>query len=313
MEGELLSMQDVYKSYGSNPAVQGISFSILRGEIFGLLGPNGAGKSTTISMLAGLTDPDRGTIRMEGMEMRTNKMLLKSRIGYVPQDLALYPTLSGRDNLMFFGRIYGLSGRKLQQKVDEMLEMVSLTDRSDDLIETYSGGMKRRINLAAGLLHSPEILFLDEPTVGVDPQSRNAIFENIESLNRSGITILYTTHYMEEAERLCQRVAIIDHGRVIALNSPENLIHSLACGWIRMEIADGKVNTFSSRLTALDTVREVNCNEHQLDIQSTDTRHTLTDVLTIANELDERIVSLQISDSSLETVFLNLTGKNLRD
>jgi ABC-2 type transport system ATP-binding protein len=313
MERDVLNVHDIYKSYGTVQAVRGISFSILRGEIFGLLGPNGAGKSTTISMLAGLTNPNSGQIRLNGMDLQSHRNQLKSRIGFVPQELALYPTLSGRDNLRFFGRIYGLHGRELNRRVDELLTMIGLADRANDPIETYSGGMKRRINLAAGLLHKPDILFLDEPTVGVDPQSRNAIFENIEALNRSGMTILYTTHYMEEAERLCHRVAIVDHGTVIALNSPANLIHDLGRGMIRLEIADGLVDAVRDQTAALLSVREVTRRGQQLDIQSTDTQQTLIDVLAITNRLDARVVSLQIMETNLETVFLSLTGKNLRD
>ncbi|HEX2981703.1 MAG TPA: ABC transporter ATP-binding protein, partial [Anaerolineaceae bacterium] len=235
MSGMAVVVQNLQKSFGPREAVAGISFSIAAGEIFGLLGPNGAGKSTTISMLAGLTSPTGGLIRMDGADLLGHSRQIKARLGLVPQELALYPTLTARDNLAFFGQIYGLRGKTLQQRIGEVLEIVQLSERAGEPIERFSGGMKRRINLAIGLLHHPDLLFLDEPTVGVDPQSRNAIFESIEALNQAGMTVIYTTHYMEEAERLCHRVAILDHGQIIALDTPANLIRNLAFGRIRME------------------------------------------------------------------------------
>ena len=247
MENEAITVRNLQKTYGSHPAVNGITFSIARGEIFGLLGPNGAGKTTTISMLSGLLEPSGGSVMVDGMDLAQNLARMKAKIGLVPQDLALYPTLSARDNLTFFAQIYGLRGKHLRQRVDAVLEMVQLADRADDPVDTYSGGMKRRINLAAGLLHQPDILFLDEPTVGVDPQSRNAIFESIQALNRGGLTILYTTHYMEEAQRLCHRVAIIDRGQIVALDTPANLIRQVGEGILRLEIADGLANAVAEQ------------------------------------------------------------------
>lgn len=220
MPEPILIARGLHKSYGDIHAVRGVDLEIARGEIFGLLGPNGAGKTTVIAMLVGLLDPDRGEMLLDGQPLTPGAHAPKARIGLVPQELALYPTISARDNLLFFGRIYGLRGKRLRQRVEAVLEMVGLTERAGDPIETYSGGMKRRINIAAGLLHEPNVLFLDEPTVGVDPQSRNAILEAVEALNRAGMTILYTTHYMEEAQRLCHRVAIMDLGRIIALDVP---------------------------------------------------------------------------------------------
>jgi len=313
MNTEILVAHDLHKSYGDRPAVAGISFSIARGEIFGLLGPNGAGKSTTISMLAGLLRPDRGRISVDGVDLQGHTNAVKAKIGLVPQELALYPTLSAWDNLAFFGRIYGLRGKDLTRRLNQVLEMVQLSDRAKEPVENYSGGMKRRVNLAAGLLHQPEILFLDEPTVGVDPQSRNAIFESVEALNRAGLTVIYTTHYMEEAERLCQRVAIVDHGQVIAMDTPANLIRSLGAGMVRLGIVDGLIGEVKRQSEALPTVRSIAQRDHTLDIQSLDTQRTLVQVLDITNKLNAQVTALQIFDANLETVFLSLTGKSLRE
>lgn len=313
MNAEALVVRNLNKSYGSHPAVRDISFSIAKGEIFGLLGPNGAGKSTTISMLAGLTRPGSGQIWVNGTQVNGNLNQIKSKLGLVPQDLALYATLSARDNLTFFGQIYGLRGKTLVQRVNRVLEIVQLTDRADEPIKNYSGGMKRRVNLAAGLIHEPDILFLDEPTVGVDPQSRNAIFESVEALNHAGLTVIYTTHYMEEAEHLCQRVAIMDHGMVIAMDTPANLVRSLGEGLIRVEIEDGLVEQVEIQVRKLASIKSVTRNDHRLDIQSERSQETLVDVLEITNKLDAKVTSLQVLDANLETVFLRLTGKSLRE
>ena len=215
----ILAVDSLVKKYGDFEAVKGISFAVQEGEVFGLLGPNGAGKTQTISMLTGVIPPTSGTARIGGYDITTQMDRVKKLNGLVPQDLALYPTLSARTNLNFFGRIYGLGGKDLKERVDDALHVVALTDRADDPVETFSGGMKRRVNIAAGLVHHPKLLFLDEPTVGVDPQSRNHIFESVMRLNRErGMSIVYTSHYMEEVELLCNRVAIIDQGEIIALD-----------------------------------------------------------------------------------------------
>jgi len=313
MNSELLVARNLKKSYGSRMAVDGISFTLARGEIFGLLGPNGAGKSTTISMLAGLIQPSEGQIFVEGLEMQANMKRVKARLGLVPQELALYPTLSARDNLVFFGQIYGLRGKVLRQRIDQVLEMIQLTDRAGEPIQNYSGGMKRRVNLGVGLLHQPDILFLDEPTVGVDPQSRNAIFESVEALNRAGLTIIYTTHYMEEAERLCQRVAIVDHGQVIALDTPANLVRSLGDELIRIEIADGETEGISEQVRRLPSVKSLTHQGQQMEIRSHRPQETLIEVLGITSRLGKRVSALEILEANLETVFLTLTGKRLRE
>ena len=212
----MLKVTGLRKSFGALVAVDDVSFAVSAGQLVGLLGPNGAGKTTTVSMIAGLVIPDRGEVLIDGRPLAGDTDPLKRRIGLVPQDLALYDELSARDNLRFFGALYGLRGGALEQAMRAALEFVELGDRARDRVKTFSGGMKRRLNLAAGLLHEPDILLLDEPTVGVDPQSRNAIFDSLETLKRRGKALLYTTHYMEEAERLADRIVVIDHGRVIA-------------------------------------------------------------------------------------------------
>ncbi|MFN2145657.1 MAG: ABC transporter ATP-binding protein, partial [Anaerolineales bacterium] len=299
--------------YGEFEAVKGVSFEIAKGEVFGLLGPNGAGKSTTISMLTGLMEPTEGHVLVDGQELTSKANQIKRKVGFVPQELALYPTLSAYDNLKFFGRIYGLHGKELRSRVDAVLEMVTLKDRAKDQIESYSGGMKRRINIAAGLLHQPEILFLYEPTVGVDPQSRNAIFESIEALNQQGLTILYTTHYMEEAERLCNRVAIIDNGEIIAIDSPQSMIRSLGGGLVRVGLMNGKLPAFHAQILGLASIKDAQPVENELMVQAHNTRTALVDMLEVANQMDATITSLEIHEPNLETVFLNLTGRSLRN
>ena len=212
----MLRIENLYKSFGSLAAVDAVSFIVDRGQLVGLLGPNGAGKTTTVSMIAGLVTPDKGAVTIDGVRLSRDTDPVKRRIGLVPQDLALYDELSAGANLRLFGALYQLSGQALEQAIMAALSLVGLADRVRDKVKTYSGGMKRRLNLAAGLLHDPDILLLDEPTVGVDPQSRNAIFDNLEQLKRRGKALLYTTHYMEEAERLADRIVVMDHGRVLA-------------------------------------------------------------------------------------------------
>jgi ABC-2 type transport system ATP-binding protein len=312
MPEPILIAQDLIKSFEDVEAVKGISLQVARGEVFGLLGPNGAGKTTTISMLTGLFPPTSGTILVDGMDLAKETNAAKAKMGLVPQDLALYPTLSARQNLTFWGRIYGLKGKQLRARVAEMLEMVSLADKADKAIETYSGGMKRRINIAAGLLHKPDILFLDEPTVGVDPQSRNAIFEGVEALNRAGMTVIYTTHYMEEAQRLCHRVAIVDLGRVIALDTPAALIRSLGGGVVLLGIGEGAPEDLAECIAQVPAVRSVSRSDGRLHIETHRLQEGLMGALDATNRADAHITSLDILEPNLESVFLHLTGKKLR-
>jgi ABC-2 type transport system ATP-binding protein len=313
MSEPILSCDGLRKVFGEIEAVKGVSLQIARGEVFGLLGPNGAGKTTTISMLTGLLEPTDGTITVDGLDVKRHTNEVKSKLGLVPQELALYPTLSARQNLLFFGRIYGLKGKELQQRVDEVLEMIGLTERANDAIEEYSGGMKRRVNIGAGLLHRPEVLFLDEPTVGVDPQSRNAIFESVEALNRSGMSVIYTTHYMEEAQRLCHRVAIVDSGELIALDTPTALIRSLGGGIIVIGLAEGYPEEIVDEAAQLSAVKAATRTDGQLKVETHRLQEALIGVLDITNKLDIGITSLELLEPNLESVFLHLTGKRLRE
>ena len=326
----ILEVDNLVKKYGDFEAVKGISFSVEEGEVFGLLGPNGAGKTQTISMSTCLFPPTRGSIRIYGHDVIKNANQVKHLIGIVPQDLALYPTLNARDNLTFYGQMFGLGGADLKQRVETVLQYVAMTDRANDAIKTYSGGMKRRINLAVGLIHSPRILFLDEPTVGVDPQSRNHIFESVERLNREqGMSILYTSHYMEEVERLCHRVAIMDRGQIIAQDTPKNLVAMLGGGIIHigMLTADENVRQAVEKLSEVKAAAFMAGVEPEADegaaapqarktILKVEARQQANDalvqVIQLFNERNVPILSVETLEPNLETVFLHLTGKSLR-
>lgn len=313
MSEPILVVQELYKAYGNIQAVRGISFQIGRGEIFGLLGPNGAGKTTTVSILTSLLAPDRGQITLDGISFQRMPRAVKTRLGLVPQDLALYPTLSARDNLLFFGRLYGLHGKRLRERVEAVLEIVQLTPRAKDTVQTFSSGMKRRLNIAVGLLHEPELLFLDEPTVGVDPQSRNAIFESVEALNRAGLTILYTTHYMEEAQRLCHRVAIMDQGQIIALDTPAALIRELGSGLIVADLPEEASEALAAQLEHHPAVKAICRRDGRLYLETYHTQGVLLSLLDTTQRMNLPLRSLEILEANLETVFLHLTGKRLRD
>lgn len=333
----VLEVDSLVKKYGDFEAVKGISFEVQEGEVFGLLGPNGAGKTQTISMLTGVIPPTAGTARIGGHDLHEDMQAVKKLNGLVPQDLALYPTLSARANLEFFGRIYGLHGKKLKERVDDVLRIVSLTERADEAVENYSGGMKRRVNIAAGLLHEPRLLFLDEPTVGVDPQSRNHIFESVMRLNRErGMSIVYTSHYMEEVELLCNRVAIIDEGRIIAMDTIKNLIALLGGGVIHIGL-EGVDEALVAKLGSLPGVEsaeitsaavppppgeegDVEGIERQsisaaplVKIVARNSREAIVNVINHLNEANITLTSLEILEPNLESVFLHLTGKKLRE
>lgn len=313
MEPEMIAVEGLVKRYGQRAAVDGVSFSVSRGELFGLLGPNGAGKTTTLSILSTLLPFDAGRVAIAGHPLPNGADQVKKLIGLVPQDLALYPPLSAQDNLAFFGRIYGLRGATLRERIREALALVGLLDRAKDAVKTYSGGMKRRLNLAAGLLHRPRILFLDEPTVGVDPQSRNFIFEHVEALRDQGMTIIYTTHYMEEAERLCDRVAIMDQGRILALDAPEGLIGLLGGGVVYLGVPPEHLPGLASTVQNLPHVRAVSLGDGRLKIETSEAREALLELIELARARDIPILSLEVLEQNLESVFLYLTGKHLRD
>ena len=313
MSSAAVEVNGLVKRYGDRVAVNGVNLSILEGEIFGLLGPNGAGKTTTISILATLLIPHNGEITICGYKLQQEAKRVKPLIGLVPQELALYPTLSAWDNLAFFGRIYGLQGANLKERITTVLALVGLSDRSSDIVQTFSGGMKRRLNIAAGLIHQPRILFLDEPTVGVDPQSRNFIFEHVERMNQEGMTIIYTTHYMEEAERLCDRVAIMDQGRVLALDTTKGLIDMLGGGIIYLVLSQSSPESLLPDVRAQSHVRMAVEEEARLKIETTNARRALLEVIQLCNARNVSILSLEMREPNLESVFLHLTGKRLRD
>ena len=324
MSNTILEANGLVKKFGDFMAVNDVSFRMEEGEVFGLLGPNGAGKSTTISMLTCLYPPNEGDMRIFGQDVVKDAAKVKKLIGVVPQDIALYPTLSARDNLSFFGEMYGLKGRDLKERVETVIDYVAMRERAKDAIKTYSGGMKRRINMAAGLIHSPKILFLDEPTVGVDPQSRNHIFESVERLNKEqGMAILYTTHYMEEAERLCDRVGIIDRGRIVAMDTPKNLIGMLGGGLIQIGL-EREDEELRKAVTGLSEVRSASYIP-QLEVEEgmstkamlkvearTHANAALVQLIQLFNQKDAQMLSLETLEPNLETVFLHLTGKSLR-
>jgi ABC-2 type transport system ATP-binding protein len=313
MKTSILIVEDLWKSYAETDAVRGLTFQISRGEFFGLLGPNGAGKTTTIGLLSGLIEPTRGHISIDGVDLFSSPMEAKAKLGLVPQSFALYPTLCARDNLVFFGRIYGLKGKRLRERIARVLEIVELTDRANQTVSTFSNGMKRRLNMAAGLLHEPEILILDEPTVGVDTQSRNAILETLDSLNESGVTVLYTTHYIEEAQHLCDRVAIMDQGKIIALDSPARLIRDLGKGMIRMEFNAGIDDRLLDQMKRIGLVRVVDGQKRRIHVETNRIDEASRELLDLMKTRDGLLKTLDISEPNLETVFVHLTGRNLRD
>jgi ABC-2 type transport system ATP-binding protein len=304
---------DLRKRFGAIQAVDGISFTIAAGETVGLLGPNGAGKTTTVSMIAGLLAPDAGEIRLEGRTITSDTDPVKRAIGFVPQDLALFEKLTARENLALFGALYGLQGADRDRAVDANLGLVGLADRGKDAVETYSGGMKRRLNLAAALLHEPKLLILDEPTVGVDPQSRNAIFENLEALKQRGLTLIYTTHYMEEAERLCDRLVIVDHGRVLKDGTLASLYAGLpAANLLEVEI-EGDAAPLCEGLRGVAGVAGAEVRGGRLAVGVDNLASGSAAVLAWLAARGVPVLHLASERATLETVFLNLTGRSLRD
>ncbi|MER6972863.1 ABC transporter ATP-binding protein [Nocardioides sp. NPDC000445] len=310
---DVLRCADLRRSFGPVTAVDGISFRIRGGETYGLLGPNGAGKTTVISMVAGVLAADSGSILVGGEEMHPGAYGAKAAIGYVPQDVALYPDLSGRENLLFFASLYGIGRRRARARVEEVLDIVGLADRAGDRVEKYSGGMKRRLNIAVGLIHQPRLLVLDEPTVGVDPQSRNSILESVERLSAEGMGVLYTTHYMEEAERLCDRVAIMDLGKMVAEGSPKQLAAEQLgdSEHIRL-VLGGDVTGAVTALRELPLAIRVTGADDMVDVLVRDAGSALPQVIQVA-AAHGTVRSVTAEEPDLETVFLGLTGKRLRD
>jgi ABC-2 type transport system ATP-binding protein len=334
----LVVVTDLVKRFGEHAAVDGVSFEIREGEVFGLLGPNGAGKTTTISMISCLIPPSAGTVVVDGYSVATQSAKVKSVLGVVPQEIALYPTLTALENLKFWGRMYGLAGALLEERVAEALQTAGLADRAKERVETYSGGMKRRINIAAGIMHRPRLLIMDEPTVGIDPQSRNHILETVKDLNERGMTVLYTSHYMEEVEFLCDRVGIMDHGRIIALGTIDDLKRLVGDEnviSIRVtEVPDGVVEALRE-LPAVDSVStsapeaappdvtaatapgadvvERPKESPLIQVLSRDSGAVIADVVGVLGRAGAHVLSVDVREPNLESVFLHLTGKSLRD
>jgi ABC-2 type transport system ATP-binding protein len=311
MLATMLELQGVTKRFGERLAVNDVSFEVKPGEFFGLLGPNGAGKSTTISMIVGSTAADEGRITLEGESINPTARGPKAKIGFVPQDIALYEDLTAIENLQFFGSLYPIGTKTIQDRIPVVLGQVGLQDRAQEAVHKYSGGMKRRLNIAVALLHTPNLLILDEPTVGVDPQSRNQIFDTLEALNREGMTVIYTSHYMEEVERLCNRIAIFDHGKMVTLGTKAEIAKLLP-----------ERNQLTVRLN--EPVTETTLSQLRATFANVETpeERTLTfDIGKVEEDVPRMIqivaghgiAGLKTEESSLEDVFLHLTGKGLRD
>jgi ABC-2 type transport system ATP-binding protein len=307
----MISVSNLKKNYGNIQALKGISFDIKQGEFFGLLGPNGAGKTTTISIMSTILEPDGGEVNIADFNLKDYPIQCKKIIGVVPQEIALYNELSAYDNLMFWGGLYNIPQSELKVRIDETLQLFGLFDRKNDKVKTYSGGMKRRINIASALLHKPKILFMDEPTVGIDPQSRNLIFEVVEKLHREGMTIVYTTHYMEEAERFCDRIGIIDNGQIIAqgtfeeLKSSNMMKETIVVSFVKLtdELYDKVAVSW----------KDLRRDENAINFYSSNVKNDLAKIIIKCSETGLDILRIDIQKINLETIFLNLTGKQLRD
>ncbi len=313
MDNIAIAIENLHKDYAGTQAVCGISLEILEGEFFGLLGPNGAGKTTTIAMLTGLTAPSGGRILVDGFSISSDALDVKSRIGFVPQEFAFYPTLNAVENLQFFGRLYGLRGARLKTRIQEVLEIVELVDRAHQTVAAFSNGMMRRLNIAIGLIHEPRMLILDEPTVGVDAHSRNSLYLTLDRLNRQGVTILYTTHNMEEAQRLCGRVAIMDQGRILTLDSPSALIRRFGEGLVRVEFKAAVGRAWKERMERLDAVQGLDGRERHWYLKTREPEKAVRALMALEETRKNGIRSLNIMEPDLESVFIHLTGRRLRD
>ncbi|WP_042357634.1 daunorubicin resistance protein DrrA family ABC transporter ATP-binding protein [Bacillus rubiinfantis] len=312
----MLTVSDLRKSFGQFEAVKGVSFTVKKGESFGLLGPNGAGKSTTINMITGLFPPTSGSISLNGIDVVKTPKRAQHWIGVVPQEIALYQEMSARENLRFWGRLYGLSGKTLHKKVDEVLDIIGLTERAKDKVAAFSGGMKRRVNIGAAIMHQPQMLIMDEPTVGIDPQSRNHILETVKRLNSEGMTIMYTSHYMEEVEYLCERIGIIDHGEVIACGTLKDLreeIDDRSRIILTLEKAENDLKKVNDAVAGLFSEREYVWQDSQLTVFHKQPQVILSQLIQKITESGTTITSVDIAEPNLETVFLHLTGRTLRD
>ena len=310
----MLRVENLVKRYGERVAVDGISFAVERGQTIGLLGPNGAGKTTTLAMITGLTPPDGGSVGVGGRSLAADPDGVKRGIGLVPQDVALYEETTARANLQLFGALYGMQGTPLARAIADALALVGLADRAGDKVASFSGGMKRRLNIAGALLHDPELILLDEPTVGVDPQSRNAIFDNLAELRRRGKTLVYTTHYMEEAERLCDRIVVMDHGRIMADDTlPGLLARAPAPNRLAVDIAGLPPDALAERLRGIRGVHGVAVDGERLVLDVDDLLAITPQVLQTVSAAGLAVRGFASERTNLESVFLTLTGRSLRD
>ena len=308
-----IEVLDLQKTFGENYAVQGVSFNVKQGEIFSLLGPNGAGKTTTISMLSCLLRPNNGDARVMGHSIRSDPTGVKSVLGVVPQDIALYEDLTARENLTFWGKMYGLRGSRLKLRMDEVLDVIGLRDRANERVGKYSGGMKRRVNIGAALLHKPKVIYMDEPTVGIDPQSRRNILDSVVKLKDEGMTVLYTTHYMEEAQELSDHIGIMDHGKLIACGTGGELV-KLVGQQTRIELTvNGDAANVMPLWQSIEGVSRVSAEDGLVTVLAVDSNQVLPHLFEAAARLFIRITSVDIREPNLEAVFLHLTGRALRD
>lgn len=309
----IVSIKNMVKRYGDFLALDNVNMAIKEGEIFGLLGPNGAGKTTTINIMSGLTSRDAGEVEIFGKDILRHDMEIKRNIGVVPQDLSIYDDLTAVENVMFFGRLYGLSGIDLKKKAEKALKFTGLTDRQKELTKKFSGGMKRRLNIACSIVHEPKLIIMDEPTVGIDPQSRRHILDAVRELNSSGSTILYTSHYMEEVEALCSYICIMDKGRVIARGTNDEL-KTLVSSETNIAITVSSISyTMADNIKNLSEVRECTVKENTLNILSTSDGSGLSGIINIISESGSTILNINMEKPDLESVFLALTGRTLRD
>lgn len=308
-----MSVEEISKSFGDKKAVKNLSFAVEKGEAYGLLGPNGAGKSTTISMLFGLLKPDSGDVLVGNFSLKQNARAAKRLLGFVPQEIALYAELSAKENLDYWGRLYGLGGKALQQRIDEVLQIVDLKSNAKDRISTFSGGMKRRINIAAALMHEPQILIMDEPTVGIDPQSRNHILSTVKNLNEAGTTIIYTSHYMDEVEFLCSRIGIIDHGQIIAEGTVPEL-RKIIGEQSELEIVLSKqADGIAGKLKQIPLISQVKAEDNLVRLITSQPAEALAQAAQVVAQYKLSLLSINIKEPNLEAVFLHLTGRALRD
>ena len=307
----MINISNLKKTFDTIEALKGISFNIQQGECYGMLGPNGAGKTTTISIMSTLVEPNEGKVSIAGYDLKKNPLECKKNIGVVTQEIALYNELSAYNNLLFWGGLYNVPKPELIGSIDEILNLFGLTDRKNDKVKTYSGGMKRRINIASALLHRPKVLFIDEPTVGIDTQSRNLIFEVVEKLHKEGMTIVYTTHYMEEAERLCDRIGIIDNGEIIAQGTLDELRTS---GSMKETVVISFTNLTDDRYTTIaNDWKYLQRFDDTIHFYSMNIQGDLSKIILKCNEVGLDIQHIDIQKINLETIFLSLTGKQLRD